>query len=65
MATVGYGCGSERNETSGVPGASKNLDYDEAYYKYEGQGANKRKVALTRREKRKVLFEAGKKLEGQ
>jgi hypothetical protein len=37
----------------------------EDYYRYEGEGANKKKVSLDRREKRKLRFETAKKIEGQ
>jgi len=65
LATVVYGCGSsERTESAGPSGPSVNLK-PEDYYHYEGEGVNKKKVSLDRREKRKLRFEAAKKAEGQ
>ncbi len=60
-----YGCGSsDRTESAGPSGPSVNLK-PEDYYRYEGEGVNKKKVSLDRREKRKLRFETAKKIEGQ
>jgi len=37
----------------------------EDYYRYEGEGKNKKKVALSRQERSKLRHDAASKLEGQ
>jgi hypothetical protein len=57
-----FGCGSETETKTGVPGSAKLLK-EEDMYKYEGEGKNKRKVLIDMNERRKLLREAGKKIE--
>jgi hypothetical protein len=56
------GCGSSGiGTTRGVPGASKYVNKEDMYH-YEGKGRNKRKVAVSRRERVRLLREAGEKV---
>ena len=68
MATVVYGCGSSgqggAGGDSGTAGGAKFLK-PEDYYRYEGEGKAKKKVALTRQEKNKLLHDAAIKGNGQ
>jgi hypothetical protein len=66
LATVVYGCGSSVHEatTSRTAGGAKLLK-PEDYYRYEGEGRNKKKVALSRQEKNKLLHDAAIKGKGQ
>jgi hypothetical protein len=65
LTTFADGCGSsERSESRGVPGVSKVLK-PEDYYRYEGEGRKKKKVALSRQERSKLRSDAAKKLEAQ
>jgi hypothetical protein len=59
------GCGSsERIEKGGAEGAAKLLKPEELY-RYEGTGNAKKKVAISRREKVKLLREAAEKRDAQ
>jgi len=65
LVTVVYGCGSSTDTESVVKSAnSVKLDPEELY-RYEGEGANKTKVSLDRREKRKARFDKAKELQGK
>jgi hypothetical protein len=64
LATLGYGCGSaEQKEVSATPGGSKLLG-EEGRYRYEGTGANKKKIELSPKERRKAVGELKRKEEG-
>jgi hypothetical protein len=65
LTTAVFGCGSsERTETGGSPGSAKLLKAED-YYRYEGEGASKRKVALSREEKNKLRHDVTAKAGGQ
>jgi len=62
LATVAYGCGSSVPTESNTTGkdAAKALSPDQLY-SYEGTGAAKRKVEISRRDRIKLLHETAKK----
>jgi hypothetical protein len=66
VATMAYGCGSS-NDGSHAPtsGGGKLVKQvkEEDLYRYEGTGKAKRKVAISRQERVKLLHEAAKKSE--
>jgi hypothetical protein len=65
LATVVYGCGSsQESQSAGPSGAAAHIK-PEDYVRYEGEGKNKKKDSLDRREKRKLRFEKAKELEGK
>jgi hypothetical protein len=61
-ATMTYGCGSSAPTVSDTAGKNpaKKLNPDQLY-KWEGTGAAKRKVEISRRERVKLLHEAAEK----
>ncbi len=68
VATVSFGCGSAEMTSASNPAdaalAGKTPEQvlkPEQMYKYEGEGAEKRKVDLSRSELRKLMREAVKK----
>ena len=62
-ALVAGGCGSSDTAGQISSGGSKAVVDPEAFYRTVGKGKNKQKVSLSRTEKRKLIFEANKKLE--
>ena len=65
LAVVLCGCGSsERTSTSAGEGSSKVLKAED-YYRYEGEGKDRKKVALSRQEKNKLRHDAVNKSESQ
>jgi len=66
LATVAYGCGSSgkteasRQSESNVGKTPDERLKSEDLYRYEGTGKEKRKVAISRRERVKLLHEAAK-----
>jgi hypothetical protein len=65
LAVVSCGCGSsERTSTSAGEGSSKVLKAED-YYRYEGEGKDRKKVALSRQEKNKLRHDAVNKSESQ
>jgi hypothetical protein len=68
LAWVAFGCGSSQQTGSSAsnPGkTAEDLVKPEDLYRYEGTGKAKRKVAVSRRERMKVLHEATKTLESK
>jgi hypothetical protein len=62
LATVAYGCGSSVPTESVSAGKNPaKLIPEDQLYKYEGTGAAKHKVDISRRERIKLLHEAAKK----
>jgi hypothetical protein len=65
LASAPLGCGSsESGTTRGVVGARK-LVKEEDFTKVVGTGRKKRKEEVSRRDRVRILREAGEKLEGQ
>jgi len=61
LAIVAYGCGSsEQPGASESKGLAKQLK-PEDLYRYEGEGKEKRKVPISRRERVKLLHDAANK----
>jgi len=62
-ALIAGGCGSSDTAGQISSGGSKAVVDPEAFYRTVGKGKNKQKVSLSRTEKRKLIFEANRKLE--
>ena len=59
LAVVLSGCGSSApSGTPGAGGGQGKLLKDEDLYRYEGEGAEKKKVEISRRERRALLIKA-------
>ena len=63
VTLVASGCGSSDTAGQFASGGTQAVVNPDAFYRVEGKGKHKQKVSLSRTEKRKLIFEAKKKLE--